>query len=516
MKKFLPILTLIGASALIVGCGDNFQSKQNIDYAENVSNFKIQLDNYSKLDAKKVSNEKLSKYKMLFSAPNDATLVNSNETELESNTNQDNISLPLNDLESENGINNNLADDQQDVDTEDNVDDKTENNLITDTPKNPLETDNNIETDDNELEQNTNNQMADKKQISTLYSLSNDIEDSCDDFCNLKQEITNAIVETEQLIARVKNKEVELTSEEKIFITEQSQQLKSLAKQLSKTTTELSINLSDINNLSTIKNLDELNLKYLIVLDNLVNGNEMLENGLYTLNMINSVFNTSNLGDNKGRIIHYQQKNNTPPIIQDYSIDKDGNVINNLPNEQSENEKQNENIDETQEKSEVSKKNIDTYLNNNLKSNIDSYYSNTPKNIDTFFNTALLDNEFMYGNGGGYGYNFPMMNGYGMNGANAYGMNGLNNPYNQNNTTYGVNNQYNTQQNTINKNNTTKNKTKKLKINKNVDTYRDENTPTLSTRITNIRNSINGFINKIKGPNKNNKIKNPIYREDIR
>ena len=141
------------------------------------------------------------------------------------------------------------------------------------------------ESNDNTLEVETNENL---EQISTLFSLSSDIEDSCDDFCELKENITKAIAETQNLINKVQLKEIELTNEQRLFITEQAQQLKNLGRQLSNITTELSFNLSDLNTLMANNNqdMDNLSLKYLVVLDNLINGNEMLQSGLSSLNLI--------------------------------------------------------------------------------------------------------------------------------------------------------------------------------------------------------------------------------------
>ena len=52
------------------------------------------------------------------------------------------------------------------------------------------------------LEENKNN----ISQISTLYSLTSDIEDSCDEFCELKSKILNAIAESENLSEKLQNR----------------------------------------------------------------------------------------------------------------------------------------------------------------------------------------------------------------------------------------------------------------------------------------------------------------------
>lgn len=320
------------------------------------------------------------------------------------------------------------------------------------------------ENDSEEPETNNN-------EISTLYSLSTDIENSCDDFCELKSEISEAITETENLIAKINNKEMELSKEQRLHLSEQAMQLKNLGRQLSNVTTELSLNLSDIYQIINENNAQNsnLSLKYLIVLDNLINGNEMLQSGLNSLNMINYMLNNNA----NGNIYYRHQENNNPPVEKNYTIN-------------------NGEITETENTT------IDT-LNSNPESNIDTYHSNMPNNIDSFFNTALFDNEFMYGNNG-YGY-----------GMNPYIMQYGQYENNKNNQSNSVNKTQQTQDIEETKQETPKEtKKKKFKLQKNIDTYRDEKTPDLKTKINNFKESISGFFNKIQ-PTKDI-ITKPIYR----
>ncbi|MBR6779107.1 MAG: hypothetical protein IKM43_03075 [Clostridia bacterium] len=363
--------------------------------------------------------------------------------------------------------------------------------LSTDIEQNQIEE--NLQDQDKTETEITNKEEI--EQISTLYSLSADIDDSCDEFCELKTRLTNAIIETQNLIQKVQTEQIELTPEQRMLITEQSKQLKELGRQLSFATTDLSVNLSDLNQLMRDGNgnLDALSLKYLVVLDNLVNGNEMLANGLNSLNLINQMFymNSNMPGNNQGRILYGFRRNNEPPVVKDYIIDENGQMI-----ENNQNQEQTELVNQNEETlADESNKNIDTYNQPLLKSNIDTF-GNTRNNIDTFFNTAWLDNNFMYGNGG-YPYGMGMHNGY-------Y-------PYVQNrqnfnnfaNTTESVNNDNNTQY-------TPKQTKKKFKLKKNVDTYKDENTPTVSAKITTIKNNISNFFNKFS--KKEKKVENPVYK----
>ena len=164
------------------------------------------------------------------------------------------------------------------------------------------------------------------------------------------------------------------------------------------------------------------------------------------------------------------------------------------------------------------KVNIDTYKETNLKSNIDTY-GNTRQNIDTFFNTALLDNDFMFGgnnlaNNGMYGNNLGyggMYGGY----PNLYQYAGYEQQNKLANQTNGVNNNLNTPNvENQNSNQSTKKPKKKFKLKSNIDTYKDENTPDIKTKINNFKSSISNFFNRAKIDNGNNIIA-PIHKLDI-
>ena len=424
--------------------------------------------------------------------------------------------------------------------------DKTDNNADTADSSN---TNTNEDIADNE---NISDEDADENstQISTLYSLSSDIEDSCDEFCELKEEIVDAINETQNLISKVQSKEIELTAEQKIFISQQSEQLKNFGRRLSAVTRELSLSLDDLSTLTqnNVNNMDSLSLKYLIVLDNLINGNELMENGLQSLNMINSLFDiNSNIEpNNRGRILYGFRRNNEQPIIKDYLIKEDGQIVENKPSNTSENNEDvdmnektdsttlednaidtqiNDNIQNTnsinnsntlqntQTKNSLKLSNVDTYNNRRFNSNIDTYGNNF-KNTDTFFNTALLDNEFLYGRGG-----YPYANNYMYN--NPYAMNYYNQNNELNSNTGNTNNDQNTTTNSVDSDNTTLDKVqeksekrnKKLnKLQKNIDSYRDENTPSLKSKFNKFKQSVSNFFAKFSVPKQKGQYENPIYK----
>jgi len=470
MKKILPIFSILGISGALVGCS-NTMEVSNPNIKENVDLFNTEVQNYAEVNTKKINTTTMNKYNISLATSLDEDLTQDIESQI----------TTLEEIH---------ADDSNDIITE----------------ESSIENDDTVNDEYTEIKSTEDTATTKNENISTLYALSADIEDSCDEFCELKEEVTDAILETQNLINKIQSNEIELTGEQRMFITEQSMQLKYLAKELANATTELSIQLSDLNQIMKANNqdIDSISLKYLIILDNLMNGNEMLQNGLNNLNLMNQTFgmNERIAPNNRGRILYGFRQNDEPPIIKDYIIDENGEIIENQPQES----EQNPELEVINE----NKNNIDTYSNTNLNTNLDTYRNNNlPRNIDSFFNTALLDNEFMYGNGG-YGYGL----GYG---ANPY-MSQYSN-YEQNNeqnATNSVEINQNTQDNqqAENKTHDEQKQEKRFKLTKNIDTYRDENTPDLKVRFQNIKNNITGFFNKFKKGGIEDKIQRPVYKYD--
>ncbi len=544
MKKLLAVLSVVGVATLITGCSDDMKINSSNNYVRNINDFKEKVAAYSNINTNENTKVILGKYKLSTNIDKnlEQDLKNSNRVNDNKIPNQTNT-----DIENEISNKSNIS-----VDNSSQTNKKTENTEKLENVNNEISTDfnnplienvnlNNIEQENkvSPIQEETS-QKADEiapieketanQQISTLYSLSADINDCCEDFTTLKQNLTNAIIETQNLIEKVNSKEIELTNEQKLLIIEQSKQLKDLGRKLSSITTELSISLSDINNLMlNNENLDSLSLKYLIVLDNLVNGNEMLENGLHSLNLINNLFNTTTPlpPNNTGRILYGFRRNNEEPIIKDYLIDQNGNITENQQNQSDNNANENadnesevakstNNTNAANDTNKENKKNIDTMQNSKLNTNIDSY-RNHNQNIDSFFNTALLDNEFMYGNGYnayGAGMNNGLGNGliYGNainenmplnnNAMNLPNNNQYNN-FNNSTTNYGVLNNENTQQNENIIEHQKTNKSKKFKFKNNIDTYKDANTPSLTTRFGKVKKSISNFFNKFSKKTEN-------------
>lgn len=508
MKKILPIISLIGASALIVGCTNSMETKKEA-FIGNINEFKEDFKDYSNLNEKNLTKTAFNKYNLTVVSENLQDL-NKLEDSIQTTKNPQNVT----DLSHNTKSNEEYETPSTNLETELNEQNKLENtnSLIENEPDGNIEDSSSTPSTPKDNTETENEKDEKLKNISTLYSLSNDIADSCDDFCELKEDLTEAIIETQNLIDKINQKELELTKEQRMFITEQSMQLKNLGRQLSNITTELSFHLSDLNQLmlTNSDNIDNLNLKYLVVLDNLINGNEMLQSSLGSINLINQMFNTSETlpPNNQGRILYGFQHNNNPPVVKDYYIDENGELVENKLNTQNE-----QNTIENDTVGVEKKTNIDTYQERALNTNIDTYQTkNTPHNIDSFFNTALLDNEFMYGNGG---YSNGAINMYGPN--NPYLYNYAN--YERNNTAYGDNNTDITQQtennDQVNSNqNEPKQEKKRKKLKKNIDTYKDPGEPDIRTKIANIKNSISGFFQKFKKSDLDDKIGNPVYRYD--
>ena len=227
----------------------------------------------------------------------------------------------------------------------------------------------------------------------------------------------------------------------------------------------------------------------------------MLEDGLYSMNMINQMLRMSAPidGNNQGRILYGFTQNGKPPIVYDVMIDKDGKIIENAQNNQEKDSTDNQNTTTENHDSvqnEQTKDNKRTWLTPNIDS-----YGNFHSNIDTFYNTALLDRfAGAYGRnymGNGYGYYAPNMYGYPANYGYGYNQNfnNANFNYNNDNTTNGVQNNANTQNNQVT---AQKKPRKKIKLTKNIDTYKTDETLTPKQRFAKIKDSVGGFFAKFK------------------
>ena len=167
MKKIIPIITVLSVSCLLTGCNQTENKVSNNSIKDNVNTFKTCLENYTNLRSEQLNQNKLNKYVLTLVEPIDE---NKEEIDPKFSVDEDNLdTLEYLDEKSEDAIpenlNNNESEDSENLDIEDNKDIEQ------------------AEDDDSEKLDNTTK----NKQISTLYSLSNDIDNSCDDFCELKE-----------------------------------------------------------------------------------------------------------------------------------------------------------------------------------------------------------------------------------------------------------------------------------------------------------------------------------------
>lgn len=533
MKRILPVLSILTLPFMLCACNDD-KEKANYNfsnYKANINQFQQQFKEYASLNDQHLNKLNLNKYRLSINVANPDDLAN-DVAETDAKTDNNTTQLPTKDIKDNNQVDNTTSDDDNIISDDTKLDaeapqkevlDEQQPTVLpnTDTSR-PIVTE--IPTDQNENKDTTKLDNDTKIKISTLYSLTDDVDSECDNFCQLKKQLVNAIVETQNLIEKVNKNEVDLTNEQRIFLTEQSSQLKNLGKRLSVVTNELNFSVNDLSKLINANgDLDEVTLKYLLVLNNLNSGNSMLEDGLYSLNMINQLLRMPNAvaGNNQGRILYGFTQNGKPPVVYDYMIDKDGKVVENVQNGENQTETDNDNTTNTenQDNGDQSNDNKRTWLTPNIDS-----YGNFHSNIDTFYNTALLDRfggaygrNFYNGNGGFNGFYAPNMYGYPANYLNGYNQN-FNNPninYGEfNNTTNGVQTNYNTQDNQTA---TQKKPRKKIKITKNIDTYKTDDTLTPKQRFAKIKNSVGGFFAKFKKqkPNSQNSNFDTLPQNDL-
>lgn len=554
MKNLLPIIPVLAAGFIVSGGSANPEEyiNPNQNVKNNVSCLQETVNRYGNLNEKILNSKALGRYNLSISMP-DALLVNAETKNSNNNELLETKDIKNNELKTDETVKEDVKTNISAITLENKkITEKTANNATTNSTTSEIETeDTTIKNSNKSIQQNNNIQTLEEttesieinedvnkeientesneennenitlnKEISTLYSISTDVDEACDEFCDLKEDLTEAILETQNLIKKVQSNEIELDEEQKLMLTQQSNELKLLSNELSRLTNELSVSLSDLGRLFTDENgnLDAISLKYLIILDNLMNGNSMLANGLYSINSMNSMLNNSNQPTpyGNGRFSYRLQYNNEPPITKDIKFDNNGNIIENNSSSNSTKSTEVNNTDNTQTNNTTKNSTIDSYTKLAKKSNIDTYYGNTPRNIDTFFNTALMDNEFMFGNG--YGAYTDGYGGFAGGVNNAYG--GGYFPYgyrqyqanqqNYNNTNYDVNNNVETQD--METTTKTEKKDKKLILAKNIDTYVDKDAPTLSAKFNNFKKSVKEFFYKMTSPKKDDSLKNPVYK----
>lgn len=376
----------------------------------------------------------------------------------------------------------------------------------------------------------TTDENGDSTQLSnqeTLIYLDSALQQTNAEYEQLKQCLMDAIKDTMDYLDKYKNDETELTNEQKLYIKEHSNSIKFLAETLEDLSEELICVVDGCEDCDEEQFETNVSL-YLDAINNLEERINVLQSSLSSLQLINNIANPYFYP----RFIpkpNYVNFNDS--IIDNNGSNSNDNVTdNNLNDDNLSAEQDNTEIDIDQDSSAnisnqeniESDGSVEVEQSTNtadedekpttfgLKSNIDTY-APTKRNIDTFFNTALYNDNYMYGNnympyGYGGGYGMPYGNGYM---ANPYG-NGLNsNLVNRNVVENGYANEKCEHCGTANIEADTPEtkKTKKFRVKKakNIDTYTDV---TVKSNINTMGESKISKFFKDKFNNLRNKVKN--------
>lgn len=324
-----------------------------------------------------------------------------------------------------------------------------------------------ISTDDMGEETDLTNQE-------TINYLNETLEQTNAEYEQLKQTLTAAIKDTMDYLDSYKQNETELTNEQKVYIKEHLNSIKFLAETLENLSEDVICTIDGCEDCDDSEEFSATASKYISVINDLDARIQALQNSLSSLQFINNITNPYFFAGYRYAPNHIYGFHYTIPELDEDNIIEDSednnlNINNNTNNtdndniqddisnanpdindiqnnETQENTTENEeglsnqeNIEDNQVEQVEQNSTEDNTTENNedtppttfgLKSNIDTY-APTKRNIDTFFNTALYNKEYMNGGGYnmpyGYGYGVP----YGMPYGNGYygqpyGMSGLN------------------------------------------------------------------------------------------
>ncbi len=296
----------------------------------------------------------------------------------------------------------------------------------------------------------------------TINYLNETLEQTSIEYEQLKDTLTKAIQDTMEYLESYKNGNITLTNEQKIYIKEHSNSIKYLAETLEDLSEDIICAIDGCED--EVEDFDTTTRSYMQAINNIEARIQALHEAISSLQFINSSpfffrqhinpnhivygfhYNSeldndnseqSNLDsveedkenlDNKDdidTILEVENKDNDDTLISENSVNED------LEGNNTENNEVDDNVSEVTDDTN-NKENSNLVTDNNedkpttfgLKSNIDTY-APTKRNIDTFFNTALQNNQYGYG---GYGYGMPYGYGgygYGM----PYGGGYYNTPY---------------------------------------------------------------------------------------
>ncbi len=269
----------------------------------------------------------------------------------------------------------------------------------------------------------------------TLTYLDSALQQTNAEYEQLKQCLMNAIKDTMDNLDQYKNNETELTNEQKLYIKEHSNSIKFLAETLEDLNEELICVIDGCENCDDNEQFETSVSLYLNAINSLEERINVLQSSLSSLQLINNIGNpylyprfiqkpnyvnfNDNIVDNKDNGSN-NTDNTDNNLTEDPSNTEQDNTKTDIDQDSSANISNQENIESDGsvevEQSTNTVDEDDKPTTFGLKSNIDTY-APTKRNIDTFFNTALYDDNYMYGNnympyGYGGGYGMPYGNGY--------------------------------------------------------------------------------------------------------
>ena len=274
-------------------------------------------------------------------------------------------------------------------------------------------------TDSNGNEINLNNDE-------TINYLNETLNQTNLEYEELKITLSNAIKDTMDYLDAYKNGEQTLTNEQKIYIKEQTNSIKFLAETLEDLSEDVICCIDGCEDCDD-EDFETSAGRYLTTINELESRINALNNAIASLQFINNIgnpffnpnyimyaryYNDQNNNTNENNDIN----GNTDLIIDDdatMEVD-DNDLDNNQSTDSVENDQSTQdNAQSESNSSSETNEEDDKPTTFGLKSNIDTY-APTKRNIDTFFNTALYNNEYMNGYGYGYGMPYGYGNGYGM------------------------------------------------------------------------------------------------------
>lgn len=499
MNKYLKILMLSGGLVgAIAPTAINMDKTKSYDdlgtIYEQVEKMQETLPRLSRINYKLNIDldENIDSYK------NETTDLNALQDEtIENNTNTDNNTATVETINTETDNTENMANNTLSNNEIANNDNNSSNNKNVDNANNENIANNSVitfTTTDNDGNETTLTKEE------TLTYLSETLNQTNIEYEQLKSTLSQAIKDTMDYLDAYKNGETTLTNEQKIYIKEHTNSIKFLAETLEDLSEDVLCCIDGCDNCDEEDEFEVTTSQYLSTINNLEERINALNNAIASLQFVNNIGNPF--------FFHNYAYRHNDSAIQDSETEINDTNNDNINDEKTDtNDTENnilevddENGDNTGENTTLSVENTqstqdDKVIENNnsntaddkpttfgLKSNVDTY-APTKRNIDTFFNTALYNNEYMngnaygygtpYGYGGGYGYGMPYGAGYG----NPYGGMGLNSnivnrevlePQNENHETYNANANIEQQTQTEDTKQPKKRHTKRAK---NIDTY---------------------------------------------